>query len=76
MHVLGTFNDCLTGLVHFSWQTTWERHTRGEEILFILEGETEPTQLTPEGEIHKRPAKVPLSKSRPGSGTPSERCRP
>lgn len=49
MRVLTTFNGCLVGLVHFSGQTAWERHAGGDEILVILEGETELTQLTPEG---------------------------
>ncbi|MCC7254051.1 cupin domain-containing protein [Hyphomicrobium sp.] len=53
MRVLGTFHGCMMGLVHFSGQTGWERHTGGDEILFILEGETELTQLTAEGEIRQ-----------------------
>lgn len=53
MRVLGTFQGCVMGLVHFSGQTGWERHLGGDEMLFILEGETELTQLTPEGEIKK-----------------------
>lgn len=53
MRVLGTFNGCVMGLVHFSGQTAWERHPGGDEILFLLEGETELTQLTPEGEVRK-----------------------
>jgi len=40
VRVLGTFNDCLVGLVHFSGRTGWERHTGGAELLHILEGET------------------------------------
>lgn len=51
MRVLGTFHGCLLGLVHFSGQTGWERHTGGDEMLFILEGETELTRLTAEGEV-------------------------
>ena len=53
MRVLGTFQGCLMGLVHFHGQTGWERHAGGDEMLFILEGETELTQLTPDGEIQK-----------------------
>lgn len=52
MRVLGDFNGCLLGLVHFSGQTGWERHAEGDELLFIIEGETEVTQLTPDGEVH------------------------
>lgn len=49
MRVLGTFNGCLMGLVHFSGKTAWERHVRGDEILLIVDGETELTQLTAQG---------------------------
>lgn len=40
VRVLGTFNGCLVGLVHFSGRTGWERHMGGAELLHILEGET------------------------------------
>ena len=53
MRVLGTLNGYLVGLVHFSGETAWERHPGGDEMLLILDGETELTQLTPEGEIRQ-----------------------
>lgn len=51
LRVLGDFHGCTMGLVHFSGQTGWERHTGGDEMLLIVDGETELTQLTPNGEV-------------------------
>jgi mannose-6-phosphate isomerase-like protein (cupin superfamily) len=40
MNMLGTFNQCMMGLVHFSGLTPWERHP-DDELLQILEGDVE-----------------------------------
>jgi quercetin dioxygenase-like cupin family protein len=40
MNMLGTFNQCMMELVHFSGLTPWERHP-DDELLQILKGEVE-----------------------------------
>jgi len=54
LKVLGTFNGCMVGLVHYSGETAWERHAAGDELLYILEGEAELTALTSDGPISVR----------------------
>lgn len=51
LKVLGSFNGCMLGMVHYSGQTAWERHAEGDELLYILEGEAELTALTATGRI-------------------------
>lgn len=52
INIMGSFNDCMLGLVRFSGQTSWERHPAGEELLQILSGKTNITILADEGPIH------------------------
>jgi quercetin dioxygenase-like cupin family protein len=50
LHILGTFNGFILGLVSFKGKTRWERHPGGEELLQIMEGATELRQYGLEGE--------------------------
>ncbi len=51
LKTLGTFNGCVVGMIHYSGEIAWERHSHGDELLYILDGETELTALTSEGRI-------------------------
>lgn len=42
---LAEFNGCMVGVIRFSGQTPWERHS-GDELLYVLEGAVEVTVLT------------------------------
>jgi mannose-6-phosphate isomerase-like protein (cupin superfamily) len=52
--VLSNLNGSLLGVMRFSGQTPWERHSKADELLHVLEGavkitiltNTEPVQLT------------------------------
>jgi mannose-6-phosphate isomerase-like protein (cupin superfamily) len=40
-----SFHDCLCGVGAFVGQPSWEKHTKGDELLFVLAGESELTIL-------------------------------
>lgn len=50
---LGTFNECGLFVGRFSGQSPWERHSGGDELLHILDGEVDVTVLTDGGPIHR-----------------------
>lgn len=54
LKALGMFNGCMVGLVHYSGETAWERHSGGDELLYILEGEAELTALIGDGRVTVR----------------------
>lgn len=47
MRMLGSFNQCVVGIVRFSGQTPWEWHP-DDEFLYLVEGEIEVTALPAE----------------------------
>lgn len=51
---LTTFNLCTVNVGRFSGQSPWERHTRGDELLHILDGEVDITVLTDSGPVQRR----------------------
>ncbi|MCR9097610.1 MAG: cupin domain-containing protein [bacterium] len=48
MRPLGTFNECMTGLLRFEGQSPWERHPQ-DELLMVLDGAVELTLLADDG---------------------------
>ncbi len=48
LRFLGTFNQCMIGLIRFSGQTPWERHP-DDEFLQVLEGSVHVTVLLDDG---------------------------
>lgn len=45
VNMFSAFNDCHIGLVQFTGETAWERHPAGDELLFVLAGQTRITLL-------------------------------
>src|SRR6185295_11820556 len=43
---LGHHNDNSVGLGRYSGQSPWERHTNGDELLYVVEGEVDVEALT------------------------------
>jgi len=55
MRFIGKLDHCAIGVASYSEQSPlWERHTGGEELLHVLEGELDVTTLTDEGAVHTR----------------------
>jgi len=50
---LVTFNKCGLFVGRFSGQSPWERHSGGDELLHILDGEVDVTVLTDGGPVHR-----------------------
>jgi len=48
---LSPFRDGAIFIGHYAGNSEWERHTQGDEIVFVLEGETTLVLLTGNGEI-------------------------
>src|SRR5207245_1823663 len=45
------FHDCICGVGAFVGRPPWEHHTRGDELLLILAGESELTVLEDPGRV-------------------------
>jgi hypothetical protein len=43
---LGNHNDDSVGLGRYSGQSPWERHTNGDELLYVVDGEVDIEVLT------------------------------
>lgn len=43
---LGHHNDNSVGLGRYSGQSPWERHTNGDELLYVVDGEVDVEALT------------------------------
>lgn len=52
---IGTFdfNGCTAGIAAFVGRGPWERHSAGDELLFILRGEMHLTVLAAEGRVER-----------------------
>jgi quercetin dioxygenase-like cupin family protein len=50
MRVIGSFNQCMVGMVRFSGRTPWERHP-DDELLYVMQGEVEVTVLADAGAV-------------------------
>jgi quercetin dioxygenase-like cupin family protein len=48
---LDAFNDGALYVGRFSGETPWERHPGADELLYVLEGETQLTLLTADGPV-------------------------
>jgi quercetin dioxygenase-like cupin family protein len=48
---LASFNDGAVYVGRFSGETPWERHPGADELLYVLDGETELTLLAPAGPL-------------------------
>ena len=48
---LAPFRDGAIFIGHYAGNSEWERHSRGDEIVYVLEGETTLVLLTEDGEI-------------------------
>lgn len=44
LRVLGSFEQCIVGVIRFSGETPWERHP-GDELLYVVEGAVDVTVL-------------------------------
>jgi quercetin dioxygenase-like cupin family protein len=51
---LAAFNDGAVYVGRFSGETPWERHPGADELLYVLEGETELTLLAEDGPVRVR----------------------
>jgi len=45
------FHDCICGVAAFSGKPPWEHHAAGDELLFVLAGESELTVLEDSGPV-------------------------
>ena len=50
---LATFNEGAVYVGRFSGQSPWERHPQEDELLYVLEGQSEVTLLTDEGPVRR-----------------------
>ncbi len=48
---LSPFRDGAIFIGHYAGNSEWERHSQGDEIVYVLEGETTLVLLTENGEI-------------------------
>jgi quercetin dioxygenase-like cupin family protein len=48
VRILGSFNQCMIGLIRFSGLTPWERHP-DDELLQVLDGSVDVTVLLDDG---------------------------
>jgi mannose-6-phosphate isomerase-like protein (cupin superfamily) len=46
-----SFHDCVCGVAVFSGKPPWEHHSAGDELLFVLAGESELTVLEESGPV-------------------------
>ena len=52
MRFLAPLNQCTLGVSRFSGKPHWERHSGGDELLHILEGDADVVTLTDAGPVH------------------------
>lgn len=50
---LATLDRCPIYVGRFHGQSPWERHSSGDELLHVLDGEVDVTVLTDEGAVHR-----------------------
>lgn len=48
---LAAYRDGAIFIGHYAGNSEWERHTRGDEIVYVLDGETTLFLLTGKGEV-------------------------
>jgi|SRR5579862_1345467 len=48
-----SFHDCICGVAAFSGTLPWEHHSAGDELLFVLTGESELTVLEDSGPVSR-----------------------
>ena len=50
---VATFDRCPIFVGRFHGQSPWERHSSGDELLHVLDGEVDVTILTDDGPVHR-----------------------
>jgi len=48
--LLSQYRDGAIFITHYAGNSQWERHSKGDEIVFVLDGKTNLILRTPEGE--------------------------